>query len=59
MPGTGVTMIGRARTIVSSSSIHAAAEPPFCHESGEFNSRSFSWKLNVYLMQLRAPSLIV
>ena len=58
MPGTGLTMIGRARTIVSSSSIHAA-EPPFCRESGEFNSRSFSWKLNVYLMQLRAPSLIV
>ena len=26
MPGAGVTMIGRARTIVSSSSIHAAAE---------------------------------
>ena len=47
MRWTGATMIGRARTIVSSSSVH--------RDSGEFNSRSFSRKLNVYWMQLRLP----
>ena len=54
-------MIGRAWTIVSSSSIHATERASSQHfaMSQENLIHGLFLKLNVYLMQLRAPSLIV